>query len=397
MREHPIPQDITGYKFHIIGSMTLKQFVEIALGVGLAALFYSTNLPAAIKYPLMLFSGVSGGLIAFLPIEERPLDHWILTFIRVMYKPTQFFWKREAHVPEVFSFTPNMSSPRTEMDVDLGPVKKERIREYLTSVPNVEDPYSFDSDEIDRMNAILGTFSSVKSDPTTAKSRRITKPKLGVRVRNLRPLHQENVVYSAEGQALPQQNATHAVGAVPSSDSALTDMYTQRNVLAKQQQDAKDVAQEIAIPETQLIAVVDPNKQAVEAETDTTSTPAEDSMTFMGNEAYGTKNDQTMADQAEFNTNLPFPESPSEPNKLVGMVLSPNTELIVNAIIEILQQDGTVARAVKTNALGQFFVTTPLANGNYTITVDKDGFSFEPMSIQLTGDLVQPIEVRSLS
>ncbi|NCN51023.1 MAG: carboxypeptidase regulatory-like domain-containing protein, partial [Candidatus Pacebacteria bacterium] len=72
-------------------------------------------------------------------------------------------------------------------------------------------------------------------------------------------------------------------------------------------------------------------------------------------------------------------------------------ELIVNAIIEILQQDGTVARAVKTNALGQFFVTTPLANGNYTITVDKDGFSFEPMSIQLTGDLVQPIEVRSLS
>ena len=41
MREHPIPQDITGYKFHIIGSMTLKQFLEIAIGVivGNIALF----------------------------------------------------------------------------------------------------------------------------------------------------------------------------------------------------------------------------------------------------------------------------------------------------------------------------------------------------------------------
>jgi hypothetical protein len=36
MKEHPIPQDITNYRFHIVGSMTLKQFGECAAGVIIA-------------------------------------------------------------------------------------------------------------------------------------------------------------------------------------------------------------------------------------------------------------------------------------------------------------------------------------------------------------------------
>lgn len=397
MREHPIPQDITGYKFHIIGSMTLKQFVEIALGVGLAGIIYTTNLPAAIKWPLIIFSAISGGLVAFLPIEERPLDHWIITFIRVMYKPTQFFWKREAHIPEVFNYKQNLSGEPEEFEVDLGPVKKERIKEYLTSVPSVQDPYSFDSSEVDRMNAILGTFSSVQTTQSSARPAEIEKPQLGVRVRNLRPVHTEEVVYSATPQTTGQNQQTPQVQATVTPDQSLTDMYTQRQQLAKQQKATSEVAEEVAIPETELIAVVDQEEQAKKEEAEQTSTQTtNDQMVFMDNV---TENTQAAAavDEAAYNANLPFPEPPSEPNKLVGMVLSPQNDLIVNAIIEILKPDGSVARAVKTNALGQFFVTTPLSNGDYTITVDKDGYSFEPKHIQLTGELVQPIEIRSLS
>ena len=36
MKQHPIPQDITGYKFHLIGAMTLKQFAEVAVGAIIA-------------------------------------------------------------------------------------------------------------------------------------------------------------------------------------------------------------------------------------------------------------------------------------------------------------------------------------------------------------------------
>ena len=85
MQEHPIPQDITGYKFHIIGSMTLKQFGEVFLGVIIAGILFKTNLIAVIKWPLIMMSVGLGAAAAFLPIEERPLDHWIITFFRVLY------------------------------------------------------------------------------------------------------------------------------------------------------------------------------------------------------------------------------------------------------------------------------------------------------------------------
>lgn len=398
MREHPIPQDITGYKFHIIGSMTLKQFIEIALGVGLAGIIYTTNLPGAIKWPLIIFSAISGGLVAFLPIEERPLDHWIITFIRVMYKPTQFFWKREAHIPEVFNYKQNLSDAPDEFEIDLGPVKKERIREYLTSVPSVTDPYSFDSTEVDRMNAILGSFSSVQTTQSAPKPGEVEKPKLGVRVRNLRPVHKEEVVYSSDaGTGATTQNQANATQGTITPDQSLTEMYTQRQQLAKQQQSTSEVAEEVAIPETELIAVVDQEEQAKQeaAQQEQQAAPS-DQMVFMGNVAE-TGQAQAATDEASYNANLPFPEPPTEPNKVVGMVLSPQNDLIVNAIIEILKPDGSVARAVKTNALGQFFITTPLASGDYTITVDKDGYSFEPQHIQLIGERVQPIEIRSLS
>ncbi|MCA9368697.1 PrgI family protein, partial [Candidatus Woesebacteria bacterium] len=395
MREHPIPQDITGYKFHIIGSMTLKQFVEIALGVGLGGLIYSTNLPEPVKWPLIIFSVAIGGMVAFLPIEERPLDHWIITFIRVMYRPTQFFWKREAIIPDFFNFTPNMNtSAKDDFDVDFTPYKKERIREYLTSVPSVTDPYAFDSSEVQRMDAILNSFSSVDAQPAVvAKKIELEKPQLGVRVRNFRPQYQERVVYQDDGQG----NMRATVPGVTDVNQELAEMYTKRQQLAKQQKSARDVAQEVAIPETELIAVVDPAKQAERDEAAAAqpqTTPYQ--MSYATDQADNTTSPQAV-DEAEFNINLPFPEPPTEPNKLVGMVLSQNNDLIVNAIIEIIKPDGTVARAVKTNALGQFFVTTPLDSGDYTLSVEKDGFIFEPMSILLTGTQVEPIEIRSVS
>jgi hypothetical protein len=49
---------------------------------------------------------------------------------------------------------------------------------------------------------------------------------------------------------------------------------------------------------------------------------------------------------------------------------------------------------VKTNALGQFFITTPLANGEYVVEAEQDQMQFPSQSIVLTGELVDPIEIR---
>jgi len=77
MKEHPIPQDITSYRFHIVGSMTLKQFGEVAGGVVIAFILYNTGIIGIVKWPLIVLFGLGGAAAAFIPLGERPLSHWI--------------------------------------------------------------------------------------------------------------------------------------------------------------------------------------------------------------------------------------------------------------------------------------------------------------------------------
>ena len=334
-------------------------------------------------------------MAAFLPIEERPLDHWIITFIRAMYRPTQFFWKREATIPEVFNFTVNKNTTEAEFEIDLGPVKKERIKEYLTSVPSTVDPYAFEPSDVQRMSAILDSFASVPTVQAQIEPAKVRKPQLEVRVRSLRPQQQENVVYQTAADGSDTTRADGRLTAVD-ADAALIEMYQQRKQLSKQQKQVSEVAQEIAVPETENIHIVDPT-QVLSSENPGQTAAVDDTQMAYSDEQAQYSDTVAAQGETQFNVNLPFPEPPTEPNKLVGMVLSPTNELITNAIVEILKADGTVARAVKTNALGQFFVTTPLESGQYVLVAEKDGLQFEPKQLELNGAIVKPIEIRSLS
>ena len=154
----------------------------------------------------------------------------------------------------------------------------------------------------------------------------------------------------------------------------------------------EQVAQNISIPETQAISIEESQTSAAALEGLPVIAPEE--QVFIA--------DQTdrlvgaaATSQAVYNTSLPFPDKPSVPNKLVCMVLSAHNELIPDAIVEIRKSSGSIERAVKSNALGQFFITTPLANGEYVVEAEKDELQFPSQSIVLTGTPVDPIEIRS--
>ncbi|OGV91250.1 hypothetical protein A2783_01685 [Microgenomates group bacterium RIFCSPHIGHO2_01_FULL_45_11] len=111
MQQHPIPQNITSYQFRLIGDMTIKQFLELLAGGAVAFIFYSTNLPGIIKLPLITLSVFAGIAFAFMPLEERPLDRWILAFIKSIYNPTQYLWRKSPQLPSVFQPAKTAVSP----------------------------------------------------------------------------------------------------------------------------------------------------------------------------------------------------------------------------------------------------------------------------------------------
>jgi len=90
-----------------------------------------------------------------------------------------------------------------------------------------------------------------------------------------------------------------------------------------------------------------------------------------------------------------LPAAPSSPNIVVGMVVTKDGKIVENAIVQILDSSGVPARAIKTNALGQFYTSTPLNNGEYTLEVEKDKLSFPVSKLVIKGDIVSPILLKA--
>ncbi len=99
---------------------------------------------------------------------------------------------------------------------------------------------------------------------------------------------------------------------------------------------------------------------------------------------------------SEYITNSLSVFTPTQPNILAGIVVDGSGQIIEGAILEIAEKaSGLPVRALRSNKLGQFQIATPLPNGEYVITTDKDGFLFDPLVIVTSGQIIQPIEIKA--
>ncbi len=178
MNQHAIPQNVTGYQFHLIGDMTIQQFVYLSVGVGAAIFFYYTNLFSLIKWFFVLLSTMTGFAIAFLPLEERPLDQWIVNYIKAIYRPTRFMWRKAPKSPDYFSFTPNTSVlPNDSEDLArAAAIRRQRgLQSYLVTLPN-DQQLGVDQQEKSSLNSVLNLFTAPSTNPTNQPEAVITVP-----------------------------------------------------------------------------------------------------------------------------------------------------------------------------------------------------------------------------
>lgn len=106
---HPVPQNISSFEFRLIGDMTLKQFLYLASGMGIAYLmfvFLASSVPI-LAWPIIVVSAISGIAFAFLPISDRPLDHWVIAFLKAIYSPAKRLWQKNGRL---FSAEPIFAS-----------------------------------------------------------------------------------------------------------------------------------------------------------------------------------------------------------------------------------------------------------------------------------------------
>jgi hypothetical protein len=153
--QHPVPRQISGYEFRLIGDMTLKQFGELAAGEIMALICWSLPITPLLKYPLVGFFAFLGIALAFIPVHEQPMDRWIMNFIKATYSPTQFIWKKSEVQLDILERATVQKLP--EMPTPP-PKNGKKLKEYLKTVPIASGPSPLEKDLDKKLRTISSLF-----------------------------------------------------------------------------------------------------------------------------------------------------------------------------------------------------------------------------------------------
>lgn len=100
MEQHPVPRQITSFEFKLIGFMTLKQFLFLIAFVPIGVLVYFIVPIPIIRHLLGFLVAMVGVLIAFVPINDRPMDVFIKNLFKRLMSPTQYTYLK--HNPPIY-------------------------------------------------------------------------------------------------------------------------------------------------------------------------------------------------------------------------------------------------------------------------------------------------------
>ncbi len=443
MDQHPIPQDVTGFQFKLIGSMTVKQFAYVASGVISAViLFYlplNTPLSPLIKFFLIPILGASGAIIAFVPIDGRPIDVMAGNFVKAVFSPNQYIYHKQprklsfSSIPDAKAVTvkkgekPEDVKPSTPLHIKQSIDKQTQLHAILhgAQLKKNSDLDKKESAFLNTLNIHHDAAQNVSvAIPTSAKVPG-TLPQLP-----MTPSH-------TQAPVLQQQPQTPIIphAAIPTPTT-----------LPAPQMQKENTKQSLEIKEFQLEQQLEKAKKEELTDTTTTGTNAAHqkvmSLEQQINDIHKQKmqlDDELSKLQSQLTVQkTPLPPAPAQaaspippvptlpsapvqdpmhvrtipqdvskkaglprvsdtPNVIVGIVKDPRGNVLSNILVEVKDTAGNPVRAFKTNALGQFASATPLATGTYTMELEdpKKQHRFDVIKIIANNTIMLPIEVIS--
>lgn len=362
MQQHPIPRNITGFQFKLIGDMTLKQFGYLAGGIIVGyILFRALPLPGVLRLSVLLLFGGSGAALAFLPLQGRPLDVWIKAYFKNVYSPTQFVWKKQNLPPEILA----------------QPIKAKRRLKKTPSAPK-EQPAEPDK-RLSRRH-----YAEVEEKLTSYLKNAGEKPHEALDKREKKALKQTEAVmqrtgggkWEVRGGTPEQKTDKHKV--TPAS----TEDVIRERVKKELEQQYKEELEHLKREKVQI------EKKMRGLETPGT-TDQEERPLSLDEQAHLRILSQEEVAQAG------LPLYVDQPNIIVGTIIDPQEQQLPGILVTIKNKRGRIVRALKTNNLGQFVSLTPLPNGEYVLEAeDPNGrFKFDIIRVRLHGKIFPPIAI----
>lgn len=449
MDNHPIPQDITGFQFKLVGNMTIKQFIYLAVGAFFAWIFFFIlNLPTLIQWPLSLLSLGLGAGIAFIPIDGRPMDVMLKNFISALFSPSQFVYEKEGgkltnpvpNAPTKNNLTMNAPLPQSQSNQSGFFQPTMPTQESKTTHPHHSFMQDFkesrehkkeakkenDMKEIkDENNKLQKEIDEIKKDLETSH----TEPKPVVEpvpsptppppppapIQQAAPppptffappvIPAMTIDQMDESEEIEKKEKELKVANEQIKETAQEKDRLQEEVdaLKKQLEDALKAKDEaLSAPPAPVMPQITPEqdelekkliesnreKEALEKELIAIKTkPETPAPAFTPTVAKPAESTQRVRSvPSGMEQSVGIPSVPDAPNLITGIVKDPRGNPLQNILIEVKDQDANPVRAFKTNGLGKFASATSLSNGKYVISFEDTKETHKFDSVEL--DLV---------
>lgn len=128
-KQHAVPQNVMNVEFKLIGDLTMRQFSYVLIG-GVAAYLSYVIFIGIFRWPLVIIIALTGIGLAFVPVQERGMDEWLVNFFKAMFIPTQRVWKKEPTLPTPFQYD-DLTIVRQELIALAPTTSRRKLEEYL--------------------------------------------------------------------------------------------------------------------------------------------------------------------------------------------------------------------------------------------------------------------------
>lgn len=422
MEQHPVPQNVTTFQFRLIGDMTIKQFGYLAGGAILAYVSYKLPLPFFFRWPLTFIFALGGVGFAFVPVEERPMDIWVMSFIKNIYSPTQFVWSHEAAPEKSVAFPaghphPAVPAPPAHVQAVKPPAVKpvtDVLQRIFTPVPvhqtadgagqapratpTLVHPVAGPFDWIIKLfsppprtvhPAAFGlTTAAIPTPSVTGRHLDVSSPPKVTSADSRLPAPEAKVQQKEEelatrareiAGALEEKTQTHA--RILELQKQLTDVLSERDRMRDEMAALRTKTPQPVTP----IPPASPGTTRNASYASTVATPA------VPRPRTPTVNIIT----AEGAVKAGLPRLTTFPNVVTGIARDSDNNLLPGVLVTVRDKEGVPLRALKTNRLGQFAASTPIANGTYLVEIEdpRGRYTFDRAQVTLNGSIVPALEI----
>jgi len=384
---HPIPQDVTGFQFKLIGNMTVKQFAYLAAGSLIGVLFYYSPVFVLLKFVFIaIFAGL-GAAFAFLPIEGRPMDLMVSNFFKDLFSPTQYMYQKiggqlAISAIQMHPISASKKEKHNAKEHEKSNYEREvRLNEFLSHVVKKG------RDKLDeKEDMLLASIFDPNSKPQLLSSLddavysgHSLSEEEAMRVKMLTSPREMEELLEREAKAIKEElmQAEQKEEEQKQAHQVTTEAHVHVGDLEKQLQDIMIQKQQLEHELQKLKSQPHP------------STPAQSTGV--------TSSDNVRIIPSDKASSIGLPSLPDVPNVVIGIIRDPRGNVLPNILVEIKDKDGNPVRAFKTNGLGHFVSATQMTNGVYTIEFEdpKGKQQFEKVQIEVKGEIMLPIEIIS--